>query len=402
MKIPPRLKPITDRLVDYSKKIQAMKELIITNTILIGQVPPIAVNVKEDDVQLSRTNLRVRSFIERLSEIGLHGAAPDVAGNAVGLIKNSGESDDCIVVAAHMDTVYHFDQEIHLAIGHNSITGPGIIDNSISLGVLLSLPEIINGLDIHFNSDIVLLGVSESLGEHNLQGIRQFLKTFERPIKAGVILEGAELGRLNYFSRSMVRADIRCEIPMLSGWENKYGNNAILIINEIINKIMEIQLPQRPHTQIILGKVKGGIKHGDLALSAHLGLEIESTSDELVQDIYWKIGDIVDSSKHENLVDIEVIQLSNVNASKLEYTHPLVKSGVACLEALNVKPIIESSESELSIFLSHNIPAITVGVTHGENYHTENAQVEIDQMFKGIAQLIGIIEAIDKGIIDEQ
>lgn len=106
--------------------------------------------------------------------------------------------------------------------------------------------------------------------------------------------------------------------------------------------------------------------------------------------------------RHENLVDIEAIQLSNVNASKLEYTHPLVKSGVACLEALNVKPIIESSESELSIFLSHNIPAITVGVTHGENYHTENAQVEIDQMFKGIAQLIGIIEAIDKGIIDEQ
>jgi tripeptide aminopeptidase len=248
----------------------------------------------------------------------------------------------------------------------------------------------------------VLLGLSESLGESNLGGIREFLNNWRRPIRAAVILEGAELGRLNYFSRAMIRADINCEIPMISGWENKYGSNAILIMNDIINRILEIHLPQRPNTQIILGKIKGGIKHGDLALSSRLGLEIESTSDELVQEIYSKIEDIVDSIRHENLVDLRMNQISNVNASRLEYTHPLVKTAVAILEGLKVKPVIESSESELSIFLSHNIPAITVGVTHGENYHTENAQIEIEPMFAGIAQLIGLIEAIDKGIIDEQ
>lgn len=402
MKFPSRLKPITDRLSEYSDGIRSMREQIITNSILIGQVPPISVNVKQDEVEHKNTNLRVRTFLERLSEVGLHEAATDTAGNAVGLIKGEGERDGCIVVAAHMDTVFHFDQETHLSIDSNSISGPGIIDNSISLGVLLSLPEILNHLALKFNSDIVLLGLSESLGEANLRGIREFLKHWRRPIKGAVILEGAELGRLNYFSRSMIRANINCEIPMISGWENKYGNNAIIILNEIINRILEIHLPQRPQTQIIIGKIKGGIKHGDLALSSSLGLEIESTSDELVQQIFSKIEDIVDTGKHENLVDITLTPLSNVHAARLEYTHPLVKTGVACLEALGVKPVIESSESELSIFLGHKIPAITVGVSHGENYHTENAQIEIDPIFKGIAQLVGIIEAIDKGIIDEQ
>jgi tripeptide aminopeptidase len=402
MKIPPRLKPITDRLEDYQKGVRALREQILTNTILVGQVPPISVNIKQDDVDFPSVNIRVKAFIERLSEIGVDEAATDSFGNAIGIIKGEGEREGCIIVAAHMDTVYHFDQEIHLAIDSNGISGPGIIDNSVSLGVQLSLPEILRELGKKFNSDIVLLGLSESLGESNLGGIREFLNNWRRPIRAAVILEGAELGRLNYFSRAMIRADINCEIPMISGWENKYGSNAILIMNDIINRILEIHLPQRPNTQIILGKIKGGIKHGDLALSSRLGLEIESTSDELVQEIYSKIEDIVDSIRHENLVDLRMNQISNVNASRLEYTHPLVKTAVAILEGLKVKPVIESSESELSIFLSHNIPAITVGVTHGENYHTENAQIEIEPMFAGIAQLIGLIEAIDKGIIDEQ
>jgi tripeptide aminopeptidase len=257
MKIPPRLKPITDRLEDYQKGVRALREQILTNTILVGQVPPISVNIKQDDVDFPSVNIRVKAFIERLSEIGVDEAATDSFGNAIGIIKGEGEREGCIIVAAHMDTVYHFDQEIHLAIDSNGISGPGIIDNSVSLGVQLSLPEILRELGKKFNSDIVLLGLSESLGESNLGGIREFLNNWRRPIRAAVILEGAELGRLNYFSRAMIRADINCEIPMISGWENKYGSNAILIMNDIINRILEIHLPQRPNTQIILGKIKG-------------------------------------------------------------------------------------------------------------------------------------------------
>ena len=379
-----------------------MREQIITNSILIGQIPPVEVNIKEDDVDKPHTNLRVKAYLERLSEIGIQEASTDTAGNAIGVIKGQKEEPGCIVIAAHMDTVYHFDQEINFSVGSETIGGAGVIDNSISLGVLLSLPEILEELDIRLNSDVLLLGLTKSLGEENLSGIREFLKHWKKPIKRGIVLEGAELGRLNYFSRAMMRVNIGCEIPMISGWETKYGNNAIIILNEIVNRILEIHLPQRPHTQIIIGKIQGGMKHGDLALSSSMGFEIESTADTMVQEVYSKIEDIVDSVKHENLVGIYIEPLSNVNATRLEYTHPLVKTGVACLEALGIKPMIESSESELSIFLDSGVPAITIGMTHGENYHAENAQIAIDPLFTGIAQLIGIIEAIDRGITDEQ
>ncbi len=392
---------IMERLPKYVEKIELMREQIITNSILIGQIPPVEINTKADDLVIPTTNLRVRAYLQRLSELGLQEVSTDPAGNAVGIITGNRSGGSCIAVAAHMDTAYQFDQEVSFLVSDEFISGPGIIDNSISLGILLSLPEIIEELGISLNSDILLLGLAKSLAEQNLSGIRGFLKHWQHPIRGGVVLEGVELGRLNYFSRAMMRTNITCTIPRISGWENKYGNNAIIILNEIMNKILEIHLPQRPHTQIIIGKIRGGVKHGDLALSAQMGLEIESNADTMVQKVYSQIEDIIDSVKHENLVNISTTILSNVSANRLEYTHPLVKTAVNSLEALEISPIIESSESELSIFLEHRIPAITIGLTYGENYHEENARIAIPPLLKGIAQLIGIIEAIDQGIIDE-
>jgi hypothetical protein len=70
------------------------------------------------------------------------------------------------------------------------------------------------------------------------------------------------------------------------------------------------------------------------------------------------------------------------------------------MKRLNLAPVSEPSESELSIFLSRKIPAVTLGITHGTNVHLENASVQIEPMFTGIAQVIGVIMAIDSGVCD--
>ena len=93
--------------------------------------------------------------------------------------------------------------------------------------------------------------------------------------------------------------------------------------------------------------------------------------------------------------------ISNLKAARLKFNHPMVKIAAAVLEALGIKPISKSTESALSIFLSHKIPTLTLGITFGENYYTEKATMEIEPMFKGIAQIIGVIKAIDSGVCDE-
>jgi di/tripeptidase len=138
-----------------------------------------------------------------------------------------------------------------------------------------------------------------------------------------------------------------------------------------------------------------------IAYDAKLCFEIQSDSDNMVKTIFNDIQDIVDGISHESRVGLDLKVISTITPARLKYNHPLVKSTVAIMEKLNLKPASNPSESELSMFLSRRIPAVTMGITHGENYHLGNAQMEIEPMFTGIAQIIGVIMSIDSGVCDE-
>jgi di/tripeptidase len=270
------------------------------------------------------------------------------------------------------------------------------------VGVLASLPEIFRRLDIRFESDVVIAGVIHSLGKANLQGIRHLLNSWGTPIRGAIVVEGGELGRLNYYSYGTKRCDIECSISSRDGWEYRFRPNAIIVLNEVINRILTLRLPQRPRARVIIGRISGGFKHGIIAYDATLGLEIQSDSDGMVNSIFDDIKDIVDGLRHEFQVDMKLRTISSVAANTLKYNHGLVKSAVDVMKKLNVKPVTEPSGSELSIFLSNQIPAVTLGVTHGENYHLTDAKIEIEPIFTGIAQVVGVLQAIDSGVCDEK
>jgi hypothetical protein len=308
-------------------------------------------------------------------------------------------------VLAHLDTFYQsYDKDLvfNYTIKHDAITGPGILDNSVGVGVLASLPVIFKELNLQFESDIVLAGTIQSIGKGNLRGVRHLLKTWPTPIRGGICLEGIELGRLNYYSDGMIRGEIECSISKQKGIFLKFTPNAILILNEVINEILNLRLSQRPRSRIVIGKISGGANHGKVAYDGKLGFEIRSDSYKMVKKIYGDIKDIVEGIGHENEVDLNLKTISNLRSARLKYNHPLVKSAAAVLENLGIKPISKSTESALSIFLSHKIPTLTLGITHGVNYYMDNATMEIEPMFKGIAQIIGVLKAIDSGVCDEQ
>jgi acetylornithine deacetylase/succinyl-diaminopimelate desuccinylase-like protein len=380
-----------DKLPGFVDTIQSIQETIITNIVLIGQVP--APTFKEK----KRTSV----FMERLAEFQVDECTTDGYRNPIGIIKGTLESKPPIFVVAHLDTVFSNDIDHYYSIRENSITGAGIMDNSVGVGVLASLPEIFRKLGLRFESDIVLAGVIQSMGKGNLRGIRHLLKTWATPIRGAVCIESAELGRLNYYADGMIRCEVDCNISPVDGWEHKFKPNAILVLNEVINQIMKLRLPQKPRSRVIIGKASGGFKHGMIAYDATLGFEIQSDSDKMVKSIFNSIKDIIEGTSHEYEVDLKLKTLSNIHAARLIFNHPLIKSSVAVMKKLDLTPVSGPSESELSIFLSRKIPAVTLGITRGKNLHQQNASVEIEPISKGIAQVIGVIMAIDSGVCDE-
>ena len=372
-------------------EIRAIKDIIITNIVLIGQTPAPTFKEKRRGIV----------FMDRMAEFGVDEVTTDGYRNPIGIIRGTAPEKPPIFMVAHLDTFFEKDVVHNYTINENTITGPGVLDNSLGVGVLLSLPVIFQKLGMTFESDIVLAGTIQSIGKGNLRGVRHLLKTWPTPIRGGICVEGVELGRLNYFSDGMIRGEISCSISEEKGIMRKYTPNAILILNEVINGFMRLSLPQRPRCKVVIGKIAGGANHGKIAYDASLGFEIRSDSYKMVKSISSDIKDIVDGIGHENEVDLNIKTISNLKAARLKFNHPLVKSSAAVLESLGIKPVSKSTESAMSIFLSRKIPAVTLGITHGENFYNVDATMEIEPMFTGIAQIIGVIKAIDSGICDE-
>ena len=379
-----------EKLPEYAHTLRTLKETIITNIVLLGQEP----------APTFREQTRSQLFLDRLSDFGVDECTIDGYQNPIGIIRGTAKDKAPIFVVAHMDTAVGKDVNHNYVVNEETIKGAGIMDNAVGVGVLASLPFIFKSLGLQFESDIVLAGDIQSIGRGNLKGIRHLLKTWSTPIRGAVCIEGGELGRLNYSSYGMIRGEIECALPMESGFEPQFKPNAILILNEIINQILKLRLPQRPRSRVIIGRISGGHKHGLIAYDATLGFEIQSDSDQMVKTIFGDITDIVNGAGHEYRVDLKLNTISSLHASRIGYAHPLVKSAVAAMHKLDLKPVSEPSESELSIFLSHDVPAVTLGVTRGRDYHLEGATMEIDPMFSGIAQILGVILAIDSGVCD--
>ena len=380
------------QLPELVNEIKTLKEVIITNIVLIGQTP--APTFKE--------KRRSKIFMERLAEFQVDEVTTDGYRNPIGIIRGTDASKPPIFVMVHLDTFYEKDLAVNYVIKKHTITGAGILDNSLGVGVVTSLPAIFKKLDLRFESDIVLAGTIQSIGKGNLRGVRHLLKTWPTPIRGGICVEGIELGRLNYYSDGMIRGEIGCSISEERRKLEEYTPNAIIILNEVINQIMSLRMPQRPRSRIVIGKISGGANHGRIAHEGNIGFEIRSDSYRMVKKIFGDIKDIVEGLSHEYEVDLNLRTISNLRASRLKYTHPLVKNAAAVLETLGIKPFSKSTESSLSIFLSNKIPAVTLGITHGVDHYKEKATMEIEPMFQGIAQIIGVIKAIDSGVCDEQ
>ena len=386
------MKDFIEQLPNLVDKIRSLREIIITNIVLIGQTP--APTFKEKK--------RSKLFMERLAEFQVDEVTTDGYRNPIGIIRGTDASQPPIFVLAHMDTFFETTRQLNYMIKENTITGAGILDNSLGVGVLTSLPAILKKLDIRFESDIVLAGTIQSIGKGNLRGVRHLLKTWPTPIRGGICVEGIELGRLNYYSDGMIRGEIECAISKEKDRLSEYTPNAIIILNEVINEILNLKLSQRPRSRIVIGRINGGANHGRLAPEANLGFEIRSDSYRIVKNLFGEIKDLVEGISHRYEADINLKTISNLKASRLKHNHPLVKQAAAVLNTLGIKPVTKPTESALSIFLSRKIPAVTLGISYGENRYMENATMEIEPMYKGIAQVIGVLKAIDSGVCDEQ
>jgi tripeptide aminopeptidase len=188
----------------------------------------------------------------------------DAYGNPIGVIRGADDSKPPIFVVAHMDSAYGAEADHNYTISGETVAGAGVLDNALGIGLLVSLPEILRELDLRFQL-------------RHRPGRRHPVHRQGQPARRAPPAEtlvqtrsgapyawrAAKSGASTTTPTAWCAARSAAAIGRAPGaGATRPTPNAILVMNEVINQVLALRLPQRPRSMVIFGKITGGIKHG--------------------------------------------------------------------------------------------------------------------------------------------
>lgn len=378
------------QLSEWPERIQQCRDLLIANAIMFGEMP----------APTGREAARVRFMQDRLIESGCQSVSTDELGNAVGILPGCAETQAHILLSGHLDTPFSESVDHTIRVEPDRLIGPGILDNSLGLAVIATLPTILNVLDIKLQHPLMLLGSSRSLGFGDIEGIRFFLKNNPLPIKAGIIVEGGSLGRLSHASLGMMRGVISVGLPEDYDFLRYGASGTIPVLNAAISRLLAIRLPKVPATEILLGSMDGGTSFNTVAKTAQLRFEIRSEQTGLIAEIEESIAEFCEELAGTSGMQVEFSPVARRFNGGIAFSHPLIRATRKVFKALAIKASPVPSTGELAALAERQIPGLTLGITEGFKRHQFNERVHIEPIFRGIAQLIAVLTAIDGGVCD--
>lgn len=379
---------ILSQAVSHRKGAGRLKDILLANLVMVGEIP--AETCKEEK--------RIRFVMDRFRECGLDKISTDEANNVLSVLPGR-EGGESILVCAHIDTLFDGAVDHNVKVSTESVEGAGIADNSLGVAVLCTLPTLLQELGVQLDADLILMGASQSLGRGNLRGIGFFLDHHPGDIKAGVCVEGVDLGRLSYQSIGMLRGEIVCRDAKAAS-EGHFAAGAIGALSEVVRWMERIPIPHRPRTTINLGAVHAGKSFHLPAARGGLKFEVRSEQSGFVETLQERLKEIVSQVAWENDVELELQVIARRRNGGIEFGHPLTAAARQVMERLKITPEVRPSVGELSSLISKNIPGITLGITERAPSPESREAVRIEPMFSGIAQLVAVLQAIDGGVCD--
>jgi len=294
-----------------------------------------------------------------------------------------------IIITAHLDTVFPMETSLDVQRTSDMIRGPGIGDNSLSLGMLLELADELSGIDLPGDVWLVANVGEEGLG--NLIGMRQVVSKFGDQVTAYIILEGMSLGHIYHKGLSVRRFRVSAEGPGGHSWIHNARPSAIHTLIRISEALLNIELPTFPKSTLNIGLFHGGTTINSIASQAHFDLDLRSETEQALDTLTCRVTDILTSYERKE-IRVKTQGIGERPGGELPIDHPLLGAAKQALEmAGETNILLEVGSTDANVPLSIGLPAICIGLTHGGGAHSMDEYIEIPPIARGYQSLIHLI-----------
>ena len=341
-------------------------------------------------------------FERIFKSLGLRNVRIDEVGNVIGERPGKAAHPN-LLLAAHLDTVFGPEVDVHNTIAGTRIKGPGIGDDCRGLAVLIG---VIRSLDEAKVATPGTITFAANVGEEGLGDLRGVKHMFDTSLKGKIdnfiSIDGTGL----HVTRIGV-GSYRYKVTFTGPGGHSFGSfgsaNPIHAMGRAIAKISDFQVTATPKVTFNVGRIGGGTSVNSIAYESWAEVDMRSSDAASLKAIDEKFKTAVQLAlneenerwKNKGKIAVEIKLLGYRPAGDTPEGAPIVQAAKAVGKALGHEVRLGEGSTDSNYPMSFKAPAITIGGGgSGTGAHTLDEAFDSAESWKGTQRALLLAVAL--------
>jgi tripeptide aminopeptidase len=342
---------------------------------------------------------------ELLDEVGLQDVEIDEVGNVRGWHGDGSREHGagCVVLTAHLDTVFGPELDVSVARHGARLEGPGIADNARGLAALVAIGEALVLSRVTTARPVLLAATVGEEGSGDLRGVRHLLDGSIRP-HAFIALDGAGIERIVHRALGARRYRVTYSGPGGHSWAAFGVANPANAVGRAVARLAERPAYSAPRTTCAVVRIGGGTSLNCIPQTAWFDVDLRSEDaralDKLDGAVQAILREALDEENRHRLpgttpLTLDLRRVGDRPSGLTPRTHPLVQTAVAATRAVGHEHQLACASTDANVPIALGVPAVALGAGgRAGDAHLPTEWYENDKGALGIVRALLVTAAM--------
>jgi len=331
--------------------------------------------------------------------------------------------DGCVVLSAHLDTVFGPDLDVSVARRGTRLEGPGIADNARGLAALVTIAEALVRARVATRRPVLFAATVGEEGSGDLRGVRYLLNDHvgarhvvplqtDAPVPirphAFIALDGAGIERIVHRALGTRRYRVTFHGPGGHSWAAFGIANPANAVGRAVARLAEHPTHNAPRTTCAVVRLGGGTSLNCIPQEAWFDVDLRSEEpralERLDAAVRHALTESLDEENRRRLpatapLTIEVRRVGDRPSGLTPRAHPLVQTAVAATRAVGHAHQLACASTDANVPIALGVPAVALGAGgRAGNAHLPTEWYENDKGALGIVRALLVTAAMAEAV----
>lgn len=347
---------------------------------------------------------RAAWFAERLQRAG-YAPSCDHLGNVTAA---TGPLAGCVVVAAHLDTVFPAGTPLTPEHRDGRIFAPGISDNVRGLAAVIALARAFAHTQLATTRAVAFVATVGEEAAGDLRGMKHLFRDGGelRDAAAVIAVDGTGLRRIVH--RAVGSRRVRVTVRGAGGhsWADYGIPNPLHALSAAMARLTSMPLPSQPRTTLTLARMQGGTSINAIPACAWAEIDMRSEDADIVTRLAEAVRTVLTEETRAVRVgrqglQIDIDTIGDRPAGATPPDHMLVRIARAATRAVGERPELIASSTDANVPIALGIPAIALGAGGDSGgMHTLHEWYRDDNGAAGLERLLLTVVGTSLNIVE--